>query len=68
MHKDLYWEFENGNKFSKYRHSYKDAEKLSKTLINCKNCIDCYNCKNCNNCEFCLFCENCVDCQHCGVV
>lgn len=66
MYEDLYWEFENGNKFSKHRHSYEDAERQSKTLINCSNCINCYNCKNCNNCEYCIFCEYCEDCKHCN--
>ena len=43
----LYWEFENGNKYSKELYSYDDAERASKTLINCENCIQCLKCDNC---------------------
>ena len=33
-----------GNYFSKNIHSYEEALKASKTLVECTNCIDCYDC------------------------
>ena len=40
----LYWEFENGNKFSKSKFSFKEAEAYSRTLVNCKDCVNCSWC------------------------
>ena len=61
----LYWEFENGNKYSKELYSYDDAERASKTLFNCENCIDCLKCENCKDCYNCEFCYDCVNCENC---
>lgn len=52
MSNDLYWEFENGNKFSKSKFSYEAAEAYSRTLVNCKDC---------DNCSWCLDKENLKD-------
>lgn len=66
--------FIDGNYYSKKKHTYKQAVKASKTLINCTGCIDCYKCTDCSWCEKCrectycymLFnCEKCVNCSFC---
>ena len=58
MSNDLYWEFENGNKFSKNKFSYEAAEAYSRTLVNCKDCVNCKFCLDCIGCEGCINCIN----------
>ena len=60
-----YWEFKNGNKFSKHKYSYEDAKELNASLVNCANCIDCVNCTDCQNCKGCVDCKECVYCRFC---
>ena len=60
-----YWEFKNGNKFSKLKYSYEDAKELNASLVNCANCIDCVNCTDCQNCKGCVDCKECVYCRFC---
>lgn len=80
MSKDLYWEFENGNKYSRDKYTFKEAEALYRTLKHCWDCIDCsycngcYDCENCDSCYMCRdckdslmleLCENCTNCTDC---
>ena len=68
MKKVSYLVDENGNKWTVEYFNVKEAEKLSKSLIDCHNCVDCKNCSYCNNCkdcESCVACEVCVNCDAC---
>lgn len=58
-HKDGYWIFENGNKYTAWKFSYEQAKELNATLVNCKNCVDCINCDVCDYCEVCKSCVRC---------
>lgn len=49
------WVDENENSWDCEKHTKQEAERLSKTLVDCYNC---YNCRNCNNCRNCACCEN----------
>lgn len=69
-----YWTDKYQNKWDKTKFSEKEAEYLSKTLIDCQDCINssfCYNCHTCieiTNCQYCVRCNNCHesnDCQFC---
>lgn len=63
-----YWVDDSGNKFSKIKYTKAEADKLAKTLIDCKDCIDCTDCEDCVacvSCEYCLGQRAIVD--HCGV-
>lgn len=72
MSNDLYWEFENNNRFSKSEYSFEEAEKLNRTLVNCSNCencsfcLDCVNCIACKNCIKCSDCKECINCEECS--
>ncbi len=60
-----YWSDQNENKWSCKRYSKAEAEKLSKTLVNCKNCINCDKCEYCIDCRDCSICVGCVKCKDC---
>lgn len=64
-HKDGYWVFENGNKFSAWKYDYEKAKELNETLVNCRNCVNCKNCYWCTNCVDCVNCDVCDDCEVC---
>ena len=57
-----YWEFSDGNIYSKNKYSLEEAEQLNATLKNCSNCIDCSYCTDCGSCENCHTCINCCSC------
>ena len=61
-----YWDFENGNKYSKNKYTYEVAKELNETLHNCENCIDCkvcWDCKDLKNCDNCKNCNNSLKCR-----
>lgn len=63
-----YWTDENGNRWDCSLFTREEAEKFSKTLINCKfctNCISCTDCQSCEGCGSCGGCRDCVDCEYC---
>lgn len=64
--KGSHWRDENNNKWNIRKYSKNEAERLSKTLINCKNCTDCSNCINCSDCVECEDCLNCINCFCCS--
>ena len=61
-----YWIDENSNSWNKLIYTKEQAEKLSKTLINCKNCINCFRCSYCSDCSRCSDCSDCSDCSGCS--
>ena len=63
MSNDLFWEFENNNRFSKSEYSFEEAEKLNRTLVNCSNCKNCIKCSDCKECIDCINCKKCVKCK-----
>lgn len=44
-----YWVDENNNRWDCELYSKAEAERYSKTLIDCTECTDCNNCYNCDN-------------------
>ena len=69
-----YWVDKNNNKWEVDFYTEKEAEKHSKSLVNCiecvncidcRDCIDCRNCRNCRDCEDCKDCIDCEDCRNC---
>lgn len=60
---DGYWVDKNNNMWDCYVYTQEQAEKFSRTLIDCHNCINCYNCHNCCSC---LSCHDCYRCHHCN--
>ena len=62
---------QNNNLWDTKRYTVEQAEKFSKTLINCSfcvdccDCIDCGNCRDCRNCNGCRSCRDCRDCHSC---
>lgn len=56
---DGFWIDENNNKWDTKIYTEEEAEKRSKSLVNC------YNCKNCRNCIGCCYCHDCHDCCYC---
>jgi hypothetical protein len=71
-----YWKVGN-NYWDVYFYTKKEAEELSKTLINCYNCFNCSNlvyCSNlvgCDDCTKCSYgfvlnsCTGCIDMEYC---
>lgn len=66
-----YWVDENNNRWDIEIYTEKEAEKYSKSLVNCYNCHNCHNCRNCRNChdcydcDYCDYCDSCYDCDYC---
>ena len=64
-----YWVDENNNRWGIEVCTEEQAEKLSKSLVNCyncDNCRNCQNCRNCNNCDNCCYCGGCRCCDNCN--
>ena len=67
-----YWVDENNNRWNIEIYTEEEAEKCSKSLVNCYDCDNCgacgncRNCKNCNYCNYCCDCLNCTDCTNCN--
>ena len=68
---DDYWVI-GSNKWNASICTQEQAEKYSKTLINCQNCIncsdcsDCSFCSDCSSCSYCSFCSDCSSCSYCS--
>lgn len=69
-----YWVDENNNRWDTEIYTEEEAEKYSKSLVNCYNCDSCYgcygcygcrNCCDCDNCYYCCDCRNCDNCRNC---
>ena len=63
-----YWVDENNNRWNIGIYTEEQAEKFSKSLVNCyncHNCRNCSNCRNCNNCDNCCYCGGCRYCDNC---
>ena len=64
-----YWVDENNNRWDIKIYTKGQAEKLSKSLVNCYNCRNCCYCRNCNDCSecsYCRYCRYCNDCCNCN--
>ena len=61
-----YWVDENNNRWDIKIYTAKQAEKFSKSLVNCYNCDNCSYCDNCDNCDDCNCCSNCKNCRYCS--
>jgi hypothetical protein len=57
---DGYWVI-GSNKWNASIYTQEQAEKYSKTLINCQNCINCRSCSSCSSCRSCSDCSYCSD-------
>jgi hypothetical protein len=68
---DDYWVI-GSNKWDASIYPQEQAEKYSKTLINCQNCINCSSCRSCRDCSNCSDCRDCSyssycrDCSNCS--
>lgn len=61
-----YWMDENNNRWDTKIYTKEQAEKFSKSLVDCYNCYNCDNCYNCRYCDYCNNCHNCHQCSYCG--
>ena len=61
---DGYWVI-GSNKWDASIYPQEQAEKYSKTLINCQNCINCSDCSYCRSCSYCSYCSYCRSCSSC---
>jgi hypothetical protein len=61
-----YWIDSNSNKWYCDLYTEEQADKLSKTLIDCFNCINCSSCRYCSDCSDCHYCRSCRDCSYCS--
>jgi hypothetical protein len=62
---DGYWVI-GSNKWNASIYTQEQAEKYSKTLINCQNCINCSSCSDCSYCRSCSDCSSCRSCSSCS--
>jgi len=62
---DGYWVI-GSNKWDASIYPQEQAEKYSKTLINCQNCINCSDCSYCRSCSYCSDCRSCSYCSDCS--
>lgn len=63
-----YWVDENNNRWDIEIYTEEQAEKFSKSLVNCYNCHNCRNCHDCYDCydcDYCDYCDSCYDCDYC---
>ena len=60
-----YWVDENNNRWDIEIYTEEQAEKYSRSLVNCRYCLNCDNCQNCIDCRNCDNCHNCHDCNDC---
>lgn len=61
-----YWIDDNSNKWNCNLYTEEQADKFSKTLIDCKNCTNCRSCSYCSYCSDCSYCNYCSDCRSCS--
>jgi len=60
------WYDSNNNSWDCSVYTEEQAERWSKTLVNCNNCHICNNCHNCTDCYNCNNCHNCDNCDNCN--
>lgn len=63
-----FWTDENNNVWNIKKYTKNEAERHSKTLIDCRycrNCSDCCGCWHCRDCRDCRGCWDCHDCRDC---
>ena len=60
-----YWTDSNNNKWNCDLYTKEQAEKYSKSLVNCHGCIDCRDCSSCSYCSGCSYCSSCSFCLYC---
>ena len=60
------WVDENNNRWDIEFYTEEEAEKCSKSLVDCENCRNCINCRNCYSCDNCNYCNNCRNCHYCN--
>ena len=63
-----YWVDENNNRWDIEIYTEEQAEKFSKSLVNCyncRNCRNCHDCYDCYDCDYCDYCDSCYDCDYC---
>ena len=63
-----YWMDENNNRWNIEIYTEEQAEKCSKSLVNCHDCDNCCNCHGCSDCNYCHKCNDCrccCDCYNC---
>lgn len=59
------WSDNNFNMWNRTEYTEHEAERLSRTLINCKNCVDSeylVNCYGCKDCRYSIDLINCISC------
>lgn len=61
-----YWVDEDGNRWDCKKFTREQAEKFSKSLVNCQDCYNCCDCISCNSCWYCKYCIDCIDCCDCN--
>ena len=64
--KDNKWIDENNNSWDANKYTQDQAEKNSKSLINCSGCSDCSDCTGCMSCSRCSDCSDCSGCSGCS--
>ena len=60
-----YWVDENNNRWNIEIYTEEEAEKCSKSLVNCYDCDNCYGSSSCNDCRCCCNCHGCCNCYCC---
>ena len=53
------WVDDNNNSWDCDIYTKDQAEKYSKSLIDCSNCSDCSDCSYCSHCRGCRYCRGC---------
>lgn len=60
-----YWVDSDGNMWNYGVCNEEQAEKHSKSLVDCMNCRNCRNCRHSNFCDDCENCDRCSMCVEC---
>ena len=59
------WIDDNNNSWSADFYTKEQAEKYSKSLIDCRDCSGCRACRDCSGCRYCSDCSDCIGCSGC---
>ena len=60
-----YWTDGNNNRWDIGIYTEEQAEKYSKSLVNCHDCRNCFDCHSCGYCDYCINCHDCNSCHNC---
>ena len=60
------WIDDNNNSWSADFYTKEQAEKYSKSLIDCRDCSGCSDCRDCSGCIGCRDCSGCRYCSDCS--